>query len=266
MTKELNGNGKIVGTEIYVPHLGEVLAFSLPMNGPNYFKEVMAVIDKDKGLRPTTGQTISLIDVALKNQDEEYCEDILSEFRNNYFWTATENLWGKDDVIVYDNVDGKMPSDRESLIQMHKDGDKAVRIVPYGFKTGQQSIDELLKNEYVIAQVGDKDLLDSVKRVAKRVSKDKPYVWKFGSIKEDAKRYTTLYSDRDDNGLHFVGDYVGYDNGYASQVRNASAESMKPAKKLEAYTPKDIQKALKTLKLADLESQILETLKNKTKK
>jgi len=233
-TTQLNGNGKIVEarTEIYVPHLGEVLAFSLPMNGPNYFKNVMSAIDADKGLRPTTGQTISLVDVALQNQDEEHCKDILSKFKNNYFWTATENLWGKDDVIVYDNVDGKMPSDRKSLIKRHKDGDKSVRIVPYGFQTESQSVDELLKNPYVVAQVGNKNMLDAVKRVAEGVSKNKPCVWILGSTDKDVKRYTALDSLWGVVGLGFDGGFVGCgDDGYASRVRNASAEGASDCKK-----------------------------------
>jgi len=233
-TTQLNGNGKIVEarTEIYVPHLGETLAFSLPMQGQDYFQKVMNAIDTDNGLRPTTAQTLSLVDLALKNKDNEYCKDILSKFRNQYFWSATENLWGKEDVIVYDNVDGKMPSDRTSLIKRMKDGDNAVRVVPYGFKIERQSVDELLKNPYVIAQVGNKDMLDVVKRVAEGVSKNKPFVWALGSQNSDVKRYTALSSIWDGDRLVFSGDGDGSGNdGYASRVRNASAEGAKSAKK-----------------------------------
>ncbi len=232
-TKQLKGNGKIVSarTEIYVPHLGKVLAFSLPMASPNYFKNVMGAIDEDKKLRPTTAQTLSLVDLALQNPDEEHCKDILSKFKDNYFWASTENLWGKEDVIVYDNADGKMPSDRKSLIKRRKDGDEAVRIVPYGFKTGSQSVDELLENSYVIAQIGNKDMLDVVKRVAERISKNNPYVWALDSTREDVERYTALCSYWDGDRLVLYGDYVDYyRDGFASGVRDASAEGAKPQK------------------------------------
>ena len=233
-TKELNGNGKIVvaRTEIYAHHLGEVLAFSLPMTGPNTYKTVMGAIDEDAGLRPTTAQTFSLVDLALKNPNDEHCKDILSKFNNKYFWTATENLCGKEDVIVYDNVDGKMPSDRKSLIKRHKDGDKAVRIVPYGFQKERQSVDELLKNPYLIAQVGNKDMLDVVERVAKGVSKNKPYVWALNPTQEDVKRYTALLSYWNVGRLYLDGgcNYVS-NNGFASRVRNASAEGASVCKK-----------------------------------
>jgi len=62
------------------------------------------------------------------------------------------------------------------------------------------------------------------------------------------------FLDGDDGGLSYVSDVV-------RGVRSASAKGASVARKIETYTPKDIQKALKTLKLAGLESQILETLK-----
>ena len=51
----------------------------------------------------------------------------------------------------------------------------------------------------------------------------------------------------------------------ADEVRGvrASAKGASVAQKIEAYTPRDVQRALKTLKLEGLESQILETLKKK---
>ena len=201
------------------------------MARPGYFKNVMSVIDGDKRLRPTTAQALSLVDLALQNSDEEHCKDILSKFKSNYFWASTENLWGKEDAIVYDNVDGKMPSDRKSLAKRHKDGDKAVRIVPYGFKTGEQSVDEFLKNPYVIAQIGNKDMLDVVKRVAEGISENKPYIGALNPTREDVKRYSALDSDWGGDRLNLNGNCVGnYKGGYASGVRDASAEGAKPQK------------------------------------
>jgi len=217
----LNGNGKVVvaRTEIYAPYLNEVLAFALPMVGPSYFNKVMTAIDQEKLARPTTAQTLSLVDLALKNKDDEHCQDLLSKFRNNYFWTATENLWTPEEVIVYDNVDGKMPTDRKSLLKRHKDGDKAVRVVPYGFKTEAQSVDELMVNPYVIAQIGDKEMIEVVQRVASEVSSRKPYVLALNKPSSDDHRYTALYSDCIDGWLFLDGYCVVADrDGYASGI------------------------------------------------
>ncbi len=63
--------------------------------------------------------------------------------------------------------------------------------------------------------------------------------------------------------------YLDYDDFVVRGVRasanskGASVARKIEAPKIEAYTPKDIQRVLKTLKLAGLESQILETLKKK---
>jgi hypothetical protein len=236
-TKQLNGNGKmlvIARTELYAPHLDEVLAFALPMAGNGPYGAVMATINSERLARPTTAQTLSLVDLALKNKDDEHCEDILTKFRNQHFWSATENLWGKEDVVIYDNVDGKMPSDRASLIKRMKAGDKAVRVVPYGFETGSQSVTDFVKNPYVLAQVGNnKDFAeDVVARVASGLSKVKPYLWALGPQNSDIKRYTALYSDYCSGGLVLVGSYFVGDsgNGYASGVRNMSAEGASVAK------------------------------------
>ena len=244
-TIELEGHGKIVidrRTEIYVPHLDEVLAFTLLMTGPNHFKKVMGAIDKDGGLRPTTAQTLSLVDLVLQNPDEEHCRYILSRFMRGYLLTSTENLFGKTDVIIYDydDVDGTMPRDRAGLVKRHKDGDKAVRIVPYGFRTGRQSTDEFLKNPWVIAQIKDKEMLEIVRKVAEKVSEirgaktpseKESGVWALNPTKNDVETYSVLGSGwGGGRGLSLIGSFCyndsAYKEGYASRVQNVSPETV----------------------------------------
>lgn len=56
--------------------------------------------------------------------------------------------------------------------------------------------------------------------------------------------------------------FVGYADDEVRGVRaSANTKGASVAQKIEAYTPEDIQRALKSLKLAGLESQILEALK-----
>jgi len=171
-TKQLgNGNGKLVGNEIHVPHLGEILAFDLPIAERDYFNNAMGAIDRKKLLRPTTAQIFSLIDLAWGNLEEGTCDGIIAKMLEDSIFTSTENLWGKDNVIVYDNPNGKMPSDRKSLIKLHKNGDKRVRVVPYGFKTEIQSVSDFVKNPFVIAHCGgNKDFTeDLVARIAENI-------------------------------------------------------------------------------------------------
>ena len=184
----------------------------------------MSVIDACRQFRATTGQIFSLVDLALQNPDEKHCKNILSKFKDSCFWTSTENLLGKEDIIIYDNVNGNMPPDRDSLVKRHKNGDRAVRIVPYGFQTERQSVEEFLKNPYLIAQIGNKNMLDVVERVVKGVSKNKPYVRALNPTQEDIKKYTAMNSSWLDNGLTLVGNCEGYDDfGFAFMFRNANA-------------------------------------------
>jgi len=194
---ELNGNGKIVveRNEIHVIHLGKNLAFSLSMAGPENYQNVMTQISQKGLLRPTTAQTFSLVDLALQNPNEEHCKDILNKLSSDYFWTSTENLWTPKEVIVYDNVGGNMPSDRESLLKMAKKGDKSVRIA-YRFQIENQSVEKLLKNPYMLAQIGDEDMLNVVKRVAEGVGNNPPWVWALDKPSSDVKKYTTLDSGK----------------------------------------------------------------------
>ena len=229
ITKELNGGRiRIARTEMDYRHGNGILTSAYPLEGPGTFQRVMGAITEGKLLRPTTAQTFSLMDFALSNPDDEQCKDIVSRVKNQWLWTATENLWGQDDVILYDNVDGNMPSDRASLIKRMKDGDKAVRLVKYGFKTGSQSVSDLVANPYIIAQVGDKDVAeDVVARVAKNISKISPYVGTLNPnlTSEDIHRYTEVNSYRD--GARLDVDGVYYDDcghGYASGVLSGSAE------------------------------------------
>ena len=227
ITKELNGGRiRIARTEMDYKHGNGSLTSAYPLEGPGTHQGVMGAITEGELLRPTTAQTFSLIDFALSNPDDEQCKDIVSRVRKQWLWTATENLWGNEDVILYDNVDGKMPSDRASLIKRMKDGDKSVRVAKYGFKTEGQSVSDLVANPYIIAQVGDKDFAeDVVARVAKKISKRNPYVYALSPQNRDLKRYTAVNSDWVGDGLYVVGDYHdAYDNGYASGVLLESAE------------------------------------------
>jgi hypothetical protein len=224
-TIQLNGNGRIrtgrrAGrTEIDVPHADRIITSVLPLVGPGKYQAVMGAISQEGLLRPTSSQTLSLVNLALQNPDEEHCKTILLRLRDYYFWTSTQNLWGKEDVIVYDNVDGEMPSDRESLIKRNKDGDKAVRAVPYGFMIGRQSILDFVKNPYVKAHFQDVPE-EVVAEIAKKVSRKLPYVWALGPQGKDVKRYTALDSSWFGDGLNLVGNCGDVlEDGYASGGR-----------------------------------------------
>jgi|SRR3989344_1896625 len=198
--------------------------FVLPLIGPNYHKNAMEQVDSQGLYRPTTAQVLSLVDFVLDNKENPYCAKILRRFKR-YLWTGTETTSFKDGAIVYDNIDGKMPSDSKGLIKLLDSGDKRVRLVKPGFESGNMSISKFLKNSYTIAQIGE-EMLPVAERIAKAFDKTEAYV--FGIDKEDLdeKRLTAVGSYWDDDrrlslGGCFVGGcYFGYVSGVAPGREN----------------------------------------------
>jgi hypothetical protein len=185
------------GNGILVPHLGKTLTFILPFIDDLSTREkgssVMETIDEKDLLRPTTAQTLSLLNLVLQNPDEEHCKNIIQKLRNYFLWTSTENLYTSKGIIIYDNVDGKMPSDRDGLLKLLEEGNKAVKLVPYGFKRSSQPLSEFVKNPYVIAQAGDLPE-EMISNVADKINKygvhDVDTLDHFGT--EDMKRPTSI--------------------------------------------------------------------------
>ena len=222
----LNGNGQIKTgrTEIDVPHKDGIITFVYPLKGPNYHSNVMSEIDSDSLFRPTTAQTFSLVDLAIQNKNEAHCAEVLNRFKNNYLWTSTESLSVPAGVIVYDNVDGKMPANSKDLLEKLSAGDSSVRFVPKGFKTGAMPISEFLKHPYTIAQVGE-DMLETIERVAKYYHKKEAYVFGLDNAVSDTKRFTALGSIWLGCGLDLDGSCRDDGrNGFAFGVSGKSAE------------------------------------------
>lgn len=217
-TIHLKGNGQIREgrTEIDVPHLDTLKTFIYPLNGPGYHSALMQRIDEQELIRPTTAQVLSLVDLAQYNSDEPHCKNILKIFKDDYLWTATESLSFPEGVIVYDNIDGKMPTSRSALLELANSKDARVRLVEPGFKIGWMPIKDALENSYTIAQIGE-EMLPVFERIAKRLDDKKAFVAGLSGTKVDAKRYTAVIDS--DGWLYLGGDFRGDGRGgYASGV------------------------------------------------
>jgi hypothetical protein len=206
-TIRLHGGGIIKGNEIYVPHLDETLIFTLPdekellESGSPYNGHIAGdYMDAagikslfGEGQRPTTSQVFSLVNLALHNKNNKICRFILTRFARGLF-TSTMNLYTPQEIIVYDNPKGMMPSDRVSLLERVSRGDSAVRVVPYGFKLGYQSVDEFLENPFVFAHIGNNDITKTVREVAETSKEYPPSVKTLERPTQDFLTYTTLES------------------------------------------------------------------------
>jgi|SRR3989344_2262997 len=193
-------------TEINIPYQDRTITFIYLAKGPGTYQGVMDQVSLDGLLRPTSTQTISLVDSALQDENEPEFKDVLTKFKNRYFWTSTENLSvPKIGIIVYDNIDGKMPSTSKELLEMYESKHPSVRFAPYGFKTGIQDVSDFVKNPYVIAQFGEEQM-DLVARVVEKFKR--PYVTALQNFDRETKRYTALYSGWGASGLGVDGGYL----------------------------------------------------------
>jgi hypothetical protein len=220
-TIELTGGGQVREgrTEVSVPYRDTT--FVMPLVGPNFHGGVMSGIDSQKLLRPTTAQVLALVDIAQQNSDVSVFPNLLERFKEDHLWSATENLSFSEGVLVYDNVDGKMSSDKGALQKLVISGDKRVRFVEPGFETGWMALDDALKNHYTIAQIGE-DMLPVFERVARSLDtsgKPQAYVRALSGTSEDIKNYSAvldLYGGLSLGGSFNVGDWNGFSSGVFS--------------------------------------------------
>ena len=166
---------------LIVPHAGGELTFQYPAFEGTY-GSVAKAIDKEGLKRPNSPETASLVYDAFQNPNNKYSKeiiDILNNINNNYFWEFIGNLYlpksGEkinNGVIIEHNPkikNGKLIMNKNSLIKRLQSKDSNVKFVPFGFKTGEQTWQELEKNLYIIARYGK----EGAEKIAKVASKYK---------------------------------------------------------------------------------------------
>ena len=228
-TKQLKGNGAIREgrIELDVPHLGKTITYALPLIGPGYHAEVMQEIDEQNLVvqeidaqnlvRPTAAQVFSLVDLALQNQGEPHCDEIIRRFKEECLWAATEGLSYPEGLFVYDNIDGKMPQTSEGLLALISAKDPRVKFVQPGFKTGLLSLNQFIENPVIIAYVGE-EMIPTVERVAKALNPNETSVYALDKSNQDTKTLSGV-SGYDGYRLNFHGIYnAGSVGGFASGI------------------------------------------------
>ncbi|KHO55021.1 MAG: hypothetical protein QT10_C0007G0007 [archaeon GW2011_AR19] len=191
---------------LIVPHAGGELTFQYPAFEGTY-GSVAKAIDKEGLKRPNSPETASLVYDAFQNPNNKYSKeiiDILNNINNNYFWEFIGNLYlpksGEkinNGVIIEHNPkikNGKLIMNKNSLIKRLQSKDSNVKFVPFGFKTGEQTWQELEKNLYIIARYG-KEGAEKIAKVASKY-KNKPYIFSFDSVDEEKVPMSALYRSR----------------------------------------------------------------------
>ena len=126
------------------------------------------------------------------------------------------NLKKKQSRIIF--WIGELIIDKSSLIKRLKENDPLVKFVPFGYKIGKQTWQELEKNLYIIARYGG----EGVEKIAKVALKytGNSYIWSFNSVDKEKVRMSALYRSEDFVGrLNIDGDDQYGDNwGHAFGV------------------------------------------------
>jgi len=188
--------------------------------GPEDYQYVMQQISSKGLIRPTSAQTITLLDKILQNKDDPVYMDIASKFMNQaafYLWTATEHISKPNEgIFVFDNIQGEDLS-IDQLTQLDSKNGR-VRFVSYGFKTKNQSIIEFMNNPLVIAHFGE-EAMPIVEKVA-RYLKFEPFISALLQSEKSERRYCALLLDKTTKGLalHGAGQGTGKD-GYAFGIK-----------------------------------------------
>jgi len=175
-----------------IPHEGKKLIFQHPSFRGTY-GNVAEAIDKAGLKRPNSAETASLIYDAFQNPKGEYESGIIKILKSNWFWEFAGNLYLpksneeiNNGVILEANpkiTNGKLDMDKKSLVKRLKENDSNVKFVPFGYKTGEQSVFELMKNPYLIARYG-KEGAQKIAEIAPKYGK-KPKLWSFDFVGEE---------------------------------------------------------------------------------
>jgi hypothetical protein len=194
-------------------------------------------------IRPSSSEIVSLIYDACINSNGQCGSNILDLMERNWIWGYTGSLYLpkgegdiQDGVIFQDNpliVNRKLVMNKKDLIEKLNDReefrvkgypifiskDKSIRFVPFGYKTGVQSVKELEENPHIIGRYfGRKDNeLEGASKVAVLASRytKNPVLYSFRGVNEEISVISGIDKTLDEFGL-IIGCNAGssFNNGY----------------------------------------------------
>jgi hypothetical protein len=100
---------------------------------------------------------------ATQNKNNKYAKQVLGILKNEWFWAFND--------VRYEPKKGAFISDRNTK-DIH---------VPFGFKTGEHSLEELVKNPFVLALAEGEEGAEKLAKIVE-FFKQKSYVWSFDEV------------------------------------------------------------------------------------
>jgi hypothetical protein len=203
------------------------------------FADVEGQIESEAGIAiPTMAQIADLAEFAYDRRSEPEFEETVARLNGNILWGFKGILYlpkaegdYQNGAIIQDRPDvanGRVSLNKAKLIGMLEAGDKSVRFVPFGYKTGVQSAADLTRNPFVRGLAGE----ERAERIAELASKypNSPRVRSFDNVNELIARVSCLLGSSGDR--LFVGDnWDDYDIGCAPGVLVGEPRSGEAAQK-----------------------------------
>ena len=178
-----------------IPYDDPKLFFAYPAYGPNTYAQVGELITKANLIKPTMADTVDLVHAAF-HSDDKYSKEIREIMKNYWLWAFTGNHYipGKGVYIAPDPEirNGRPFMEESELVKRLEAHDPSVRFVPFGFKTGEMTPNELSRNPYILALVGEERAEKLVEIASKH--KNKPYLLGVTSVDRPSTRVSALYS------------------------------------------------------------------------
>jgi len=221
-------------TKLIVPHNNREITFIHPLSKGNCF-DVDQQLQAKNLQDPTFGENISLLYSASKKNVEEYSKEILNLIKNESMWCFTGSLYlpkrkeyFSNGVIVQDRpqIQEGIIMDKSELVKKLKNGKKvkgvlfsedgSVRFVHFGYKTGEQTPQELGRNHYLLALTGSEETREKLVELASKYS-GKPYLHSYGRVDSEMSNisclWTTQYRPK-----HIVIDGTSYGFGMGRDI------------------------------------------------
>ena len=176
-------------------------SFGSPLISGTY-EGVAKQIAKENLELPTSPQIASLIYEMAKNPKKEFSE-LIKTLENRWIWEYTGNLYlpkSNNEInngIILESLPKikkeEIKMNRKSLIKRLQEEDPLVKFVPFGFKTGNQTWQELEKNEYLVARYGE----EGAEKIASLVAQlpMKSFLWSvdlYKKIEKETARISLL--------------------------------------------------------------------------
>jgi len=193
---------KVLKRGLTVPHEGGEICFQHPIF-KGIYASVAEQIDNNGLQRPNSPQIASLAYDAFQNPNKKYQKEIIKILKENLIYEYTGNLYlPKSNAEINNGVileinpvieDRRLSMDKPSLIKMLDMDILKGKFVPFGYKIGEQTWQELEKNAYIIARYGEK----GASKIAEIASMFKlnPRLLSFDSIEREKITMSSLGSD-----------------------------------------------------------------------